>query len=292
MAIEVELSRCIACVAADALVPLPVTRSYSRRSPISPAMAHGSAAMSSQRQLSIGASILTEGDLDEDDMSLSAWSKTSPKAGADEGSIASCLTPSAAAATPTTPTAMMDNNDDDADLVVGEFRFVAGPNINQLPQANGKRAASLLRLGSNKQAPPSGAGGGHEDSGGGEEANATAAAPVPALLDLLSPLAGRRARQLSAAAGESLLSALASRLQWLELENRKLSAQLSQFLGSVEHAPVVDEVALRAALSDDFDLSPVGGEDGGERLLQGTTKGVERSSSRAEIRQRRHSTED
>jgi hypothetical protein len=269
MAIEVELARCIAAVVAG--VPLS-TAPHARRSPtaaLPPSLASTAKApsLASQRHLSIGASMVTDGDLDleEDDISLSAWTPTVRHAEGRAHGNDSDVDASGASALNGGMDGGGGGDDDDDDLVVGEFRFVAQPPLR----------ASLRRCCSLPRDPPSAAGG---------DAPAPAPAPAPSstsapgsvaasvLEQLLSP-AGRRARQLSAAAGETLLKALATRLQWLEHENRKLAEQLSQYLGSVEHPALFDEARLRAALSDEFE-----GSDGDEEGDGGGRGGKQRVS--------------
>ena len=219
MAIDVELARCIAGVAAGRPLPTAPRRSPTTTIP-PPSLASFRAAAAGG---SVGASMATDGDLEDDDyslgVSLGAWSTTAPDD--DEGRRAAENENAGG-----TMTGDGNDHDNDDDLVLGEFKFVgAGPRASL---SLGKRP-SLPPL----QRAPSGAGAGDGDG------PAVAAAPHGGVLDMLSP-AGRRARQLSVAAGETLLGALTTRLRWLEQENRKLTEQVSKVLGSVEHAPMVD----------------------------------------------------
>ena len=297
MAIEIELAKCMAHVAAGLPIPPPPHSLLStRRSPTT--------AASAERQLSIGASLLDilEDEEEDDNLSVSAWSHHVPRT-AD-----SATAPAPVSGPPATgPTAAAAADDDD-DLVVGEFTFTGAPHRASLrkQEQKQKQTKRLAAAGTGAEragvGAPSGAGGtddgddagdDSDDDDKGDDAPPHTSSSIGVLEAMLSP-AGRRARQLT--------GALHRRLRWLEQENQKLSDQLSLFLG----APAVfDPARLGAAMREDegFDGDEEEGEEGEQRRvsLSKLRAAVEREipecfeRSRTDpgaiARQRRHSTQ-
>lgn len=311
MAIEIELAKCMAHVAAGLPIPPPPHSLLStRRSP--------TAAASTERQLSIGANLLDilEDEEEDDNLSVSAWSHHVPRT-ADSATAAGATAPASVSDPPGTgPTAAAATADDDDDLVVGEFTFTGAPHRASLKKQKQKQTKRLAAAGTGGAGratwvgAPSGAGGtddgndaddDDDDDDEGDDApphtSSSSSSSTGVLETMLSP-AGRRARQLT--------GALHRRLRWLEQENQKLSDQLSLFLG----APAVfDPARLGAAMREDEGFGGEGfdGEEweGGEQRRVSLSKlraAVEREiperfeRSRTDpgaiARLRRHSTQD
>ncbi len=258
MAIEMELARCMAALAHDVPVPplLPSLSSGPSRAPSLSSIGRGLSSSdhhhlgsrsppSNARQLSLGASIVSDLDeLEEDLLSVPGLLGIDGQPLGETGYI------------------------HDEDLVNPEFKFVGRPS-RKGGEERGDGAAGATGAGGQPPAPPA-----------------------------LTPAS--RSRLLSQVAGETIMSALTGRLEWLERENAKLTETLSRYLGQVGGNPLFDQEKLWAAgMQDEFaeDCTPRGEglsrsssssseeEDGGSSSGSGGTA----RGTRSPLRSRHHS---